>query len=318
MPAEPYVAVTDPEWFASLQALAGSPGRLDEVNFWNPSGAPLKDFRPGDPIFLRLGGGRNVIAGYGFFAHFTRLRLDLAWDYFGRKNGAADPLELRRMILSKRQEGPVPAAFLPEIGCTVLRDPMLWSQERWFTWGDAEGWHRNQQRGKTERDPRQASRLLGEIAYDHAEAPDELVKPFHPEELDERKLVLAHSIQREGQGAFRTRLLDAYGRRCAITGERTEPVLDAAHIQPYLGPRSNHIQNGLLLTKEFHTLFDLGYVTVTAALEVRVSPRLRAEWHNGGRYYPYDGRRLVQLPGDVALRPSPLALEWHARQVFRG
>lgn len=40
-------------------------------------------------------------------------------------------------------------------------------------------------------------------------------------------------------------------------------VLDAAHIQPCLGPRSNHPQNGLVLTKEFHALFDRGYVTVT-------------------------------------------------------
>ena len=64
-----------------------------------------------------------------------------------------------------------------------------------------------------------------------------------------RALVLREIAEREGQGAFRVRLLRAYEGRCAITGEHTEPVLDAAHIQPYLGPGSNHIQNGLLLTK---------------------------------------------------------------------
>ena len=59
----------------------------------------------------------------------------------------------------------------------------------------------------------------------------------------------------EGQGPFRLRMLDSHGRR-AISGERTGPVLDGAHIQPYLGPRSNHVQNGLLLTTDLHALFD--------------------------------------------------------------
>ena len=59
------------------------------------------------------------------------------------------------------------------------------------------------------------------------------------------------------------------------------PVLDAAHVQPYLGPRSNHIQNGLLLTKEFHALLDQGLVTVTPDYVVRVSTRIREHWDRG-------------------------------------
>ena len=92
-----------------------------------------------------------------------------------------------------------------------------------------------------------------------------------PLDLDERTIVLREVTDREGQGAFRLRMLRAYDGQCAITGEHTAPVLDAAHIQPYLGPRSNHVQNGLLLTKEFHALFDEGYVAVTPDYEVRVS-----------------------------------------------
>ena len=37
---------------------------------------------------------------------------------------------------------------------------------------------------------------------------------------------------RLGHGAFRLLVTDAYQRRCAVTGERTLPVLDAAHIRP--------------------------------------------------------------------------------------
>jgi putative restriction endonuclease len=148
--------------------------------------------------------------------------------------------------------------------------------------------------------------------------PDDLSqRPFEPFDVDERTVVLAPRVEREGQGAFRARVLDAYGRRCAITGEHTEPVLDAAHIQPYRGARSNHAQNGLLLTKEFHALFDLGYVAVTPEHEVLVSPALQRDWHNGKRYYPFDHRKLVVLPDRKDLLPSPKALEWHLANVFR-
>jgi putative restriction endonuclease len=126
---------------------------------------------------------------------------------------------------------------------------------------------------------------------------------------------LARDVRREGQGTSRSRLLDACGRRCAITGEHTEIVLDAAHIQPHLGPRSNHVQNGLLLTQEFHTLFDKGYVTVTPDLRVRVSGRLAREWNNGKCYAAYDGQELRAVPG-ASERPARAALEWHAERVF--
>lgn len=122
-----------------------------------------------------------------------------------------------------------------------------------------------------------------------------------------------------GQGTFRLRLLHAYGGRCAVTGEHTAPVLDAAHIQPYLGAASNHPQNGLLLTKEFHALFDLGYVTVEPRGEgyvVRVSERLRADWHKGARYDAYADRELAAAPRDEALRPSAEALAWHRAERF--
>lgn len=211
-----------------------------------------------------------------------------------------------------------PDAPREPLGCTVLRDAVFWPPERWLPWGAQEGWAMNIVQGKTERDPVRASRLLGEIQYDHLTTPEELIdEPFRPVEVGAREIVLASSCARIGQGAFRTRLLDAYDRRCAITGEHTEIVLDAAHIQPYLGPRSNHVQNGLLLTKEFHALFDAGYVTVTPEHEVRVSRRLRAEWDNGHRYYPVDGQRLSVLPRATGARPAAEVLAWHNERVFR-
>ena len=135
-------------------------------------------------------------------------------------------------------------------------------------------------------------------------------------DVDERELVLAQSRKREGQGTFRSRLLDVYGRRCAITGERTEPVLDAAHVQPYLGPRSNHIQNGMLLSKEFHALFDARLVTVTPDFKVRVSSKIRERWSNGKRFYERDGQPLAVVPDAAADRPCARALQWHNERML--
>ena len=202
------------------------------------------------------------------------------------------------------------------LGCNILRDARLWPRERWIPWGKEQGWAPNIVRGKTERDPGRASRLLGEIQFDHQAPPEEFGEDFTPLDTDERRIRLSRAKQREGQGAFRARLLDAYDRQCAITNEHTEIVLEAAHIQPYLGPRSNHVQNGLLLTREFHSLFDAGYVTVTPEHEVRISTRLRSEWGNGHRYYSFDGQPL-SLPADAALRPSDEVLDWHSTHRFR-
>jgi putative restriction endonuclease len=134
--------------------------------------------------------------------------------------------------------------------------------------------------------------------------------------MDERMLVMRDQVVREGQGAFRLRLLDAYEGQCAITGEHTGPVLDAAHIQPYLGPGSNHVQSGLVVTKEFHALFDQGYVGVTPDYEICISERLRSDWHNGRRYYPYD-KQPLRLPMDRRLQPSRDALAWHYERLFK-
>lgn len=89
---------------------------------------------------------------------------------------------------------------------------------------------------------------------------------------------------RLGQGSFRVLVTDAYGRRCAITSERTLPVLEAAHIRPYTLQGPHEIKNGLLLRSDLHKLFDGGYITVDPNdLSVVVSRRIREEFEKGSR-----------------------------------
>ncbi len=317
LPQEAFVALTDRAWFDFLASCTAD-GRVDEVNFWQPKATrPMKDMVVGEPIFFRLKKPDYAIAGYAFFAHFQVLDLDLAWQTFGAKNG--DPTRERFFARIGDYRGIDllrPTAHRAPIGCTVLRDAVFWPSQRWIPWSTERGWHANIVQGRTERDAANIALLMSGIRTDQAELPAELVaQPFQLIAGDERTWGFGAQPVREGQGTFRLRLLEAYGR-CAITGEHTPIVLDGAHIQRYLGPRSNHPQNGVLLTKEFHALFDAGYVTITPDLEVRVSERLRLDFRNGHRYYPFDKKPLIAIPADKSLQPSRDALDWHMRHKF--
>ena len=90
---------------------------------------------------------------------------------------------------------------------------------------------------------------------------------------------------------------DAYNRRCAVTGERTLPVLQAAHIKPYAESGPNRVSNGLLLRSDLHILFDRGYVTINRDYRLEVSPRIREEFENGRQYYAMAGDGTGGPPG---------------------
>lgn len=68
---------------------------------------------------------------------------------------------------------------------------------------------------------------------------------------------------RLGQGLFSLAVRDAYAGACAVTGEHSSPVLEAAHIVPYGRGGEHRVDNGVLLRSDLHRLFDRGYVTVT-------------------------------------------------------
>ena len=55
---------------------------------------------------------------------------------------------------------------------------------------------------------------------------------------------------RLGQGAFRVAVTDAYDRACAVTGEHSLPVLEAAHIKPFAENGPHEVVNGVLLRAE--------------------------------------------------------------------
>ena len=135
---------------------------------------------------------------------------------------------------------------------------------------------------------------------------------------DEARFTEPHFIRpRLGQGAFRVLVTDIYGRRCAITQERTLPALEAAHIQPYGDGGAHEARNGLLLRRDIHSLFDAGYVTVTPDLRFEVSRCVREEFNNGKHYYALHGHK-IDAPSSIGQRPDPDAFAWHNEHCFRG
>jgi putative restriction endonuclease len=120
-----------------------------------------------------------------------------------------------------------------------------------------------------------------------------------------------------GQGLFSLAVRDAYSGACAVTREHSVPVLEAAHILPYAHGGQHNVDNGLLLRRDLHRLFDLGYVTVTPDYVFRVGSSLRDEFMNGRSYYSLDKQDIV-LPEPVASRPNRDYLEWHGNEIYRG
>ena len=134
---------------------------------------------------------------------------------------------------------------------------------------------------------------------------------FDPKDIcDGRDKVLAAIVRRRGQREFRNALLSAYERKCAITNCRVLELLDAAHIVPYKGRDTNHVQNGILLRTDLHTLFDLGMIAIdTSTWRVVISKRLLKSQYKGL------GEMRLKLPTDQSKSPSKEALTLHRQNA---
>lgn len=95
-------------------------------------------------------------------------------------------------------------------------------------------------------------------------------------------------VIREGQAEFRKRLVAHYGAVCMVTGTAHASVIDAAHIVPYNGASTNALNNGLLLRKDIHALFDAGLLTIGPDLVVYVSAGVDDPF-----YRSLDGKELT-------------------------
>ncbi|MDX1933079.1 MAG: HNH endonuclease [Capsulimonadales bacterium] len=311
-----FVGVTDKDWFVFL-----SERQPDEVNFWFPS--PKQGFAalpPGGPFLFKLHHPDNYLVGGGFFAQYSRLPLSIAWEAFGQKNGAPDYDSCYQRII-KYRKGSIERD--PVIGCVILINPFFFRESEWVA--IPSDWKSNIVRGRKYDD----SEPFGAAAWQEIEA--RLATEFSDNLPSSRMDVPSHVREtplrdrygqplvirpRLGQGAFRILVTEAYQRRCAITGEKTLPVLTAAHIKPYHRSGPHEIGNGLLLRSDLHLLFDRGLLTVTTDHRVEISTRIKESYGNGKEYYRMHGKTLEVLPVRKTEQPDNEYLDWHNRNVF--
>jgi putative restriction endonuclease len=310
-----YVANTDYEWFRTLVPRP----EVTEVNFWQPS--HVKAFRaisPGHLLFFRLKSPRNAIGGFAVFARHAVLPAWHAWDTFGEANGARTRDELFARIERYRRRSKAEFVADPHgnylIGCILLVEPVFFAPEEWVA--QPADWHPNIVQGKSyDLTAGEGARMARECL--------ERIGPLEPPTLsrlaDESKRYGVPGLiaPRLGQATFRVAVEEAYGRACAVTWEHSLPVLEAAHIRPYEQNGQHTVSNGLLLRRDIHRLFDLGYATVSRDHRFRVSRRLAEEFHNGKTYYALDGAR-VEAPKAEQDWPDRELLQWHRETVFRG
>lgn len=305
-----YVYPTDRDWYGFLSQKRD----LDEVNFWRPGGKqPFRQLQLGDLLLFRLGKPDNAIAGGGTFTHFSFAPLFQVWDAFGDKNGTPDYESFLYLIAKYRDlEGAPDEVASAVIGCIVLTAPFFFPRERWIP--VPADYEVNSPQGQRYDGGIGTGRVLLAAIADTLHA--DRSRRVSEAGTDPVRFGEGVVRRRLGQGGFSLIVSDAYEKRCAVTGERTVPVLEAVHIVPVTKGGLHRPDNGLLLRSDIHRLFDRGYVTIQPDGTFLVSKRLKEEWHNGRVYYELGGA-AIRLPAIVSNRPAREFLEWHNDTVFR-
>jgi putative restriction endonuclease len=311
-----YLGNTDNNWFSYLSAQAP-----EDVNFWQPKGnSNFKILQQGAPFLFKLKSPYHAIGGIAFFTSHTFLPLNMAWDVFGSRNGCSSLNVFKQMILNYR---PDKENSNPTIGCIVLTNPIFFRKEDWI---DVKPFMTNI--GIVQGKSFDTQSQLGSELWQKINST--FLKYFDISTIQNKETEFTfedtewpgygNSILqkvRVGQGAFRILVTDAYNRRCSISGEKTLPVLEAAHIKPYNQEGPQMISNGLLLRSDIHKLFDGNYITITKEYNIEVSRAIKEEFENGKEYYKFHGNKLAYLPDRKVDQPDVKFIEWH-NNCFKG
>ncbi len=305
-----YLGVTNNKWYTYLSKI--SP---EDINFWQPGGKTnFRLLQQGAPFLFKLASPLNMIGGIGFFSSQTFLPINVAWDIFMNRNGCDVFREFKQLIIQYRKDK---ENTNPIIGCIVLTNPIFFKKEDWID--ASKYWSKS---GIVQGKSFDTETIMGSELWQKI---DKVLQKYLLQSVSgntENQLILNDTewpgygksiLQkvRVGQGAFRVLVTDAYSRKCSISGEKTLPVLEAAHIKPYNLEGPHIISNGLLLRSDMHKLFDNGYITITKDYKVEVSKAIKEEFENGKEYYQYHGKELMYLPKRNIDRPNERFIEWH-------
>ena len=119
--------------------------------------------------------------------------------------------------------------------------------------------------------------------------------------------------------AFRRKVREAYGYRCAMSGLMLRngggrPEVQAAHIRPVEHQGSDSVRNGLALSGTLHWMFDRGLISVADDSETILVSHNKVPGDVVGRLLA-PNRKLLR-PEDPRNAPHPENLRWHRENIF--
>lgn len=132
----------------------------------------------------------------------------------------------------------------------------------------------------------------------------------------DRELMLTSRVIRDR--VFRTKILEAYDCRCALTGLKFingggRAEAQAAHIKSVEAHGPDIVTNGLALSGTVHWMFDRGLVSLTDDLGILLSSRIN-DIEGVRKIINPSGR--AHLPKHTDWRPHPRYLAWHRENCF--
>lgn len=141
--------------------------------------------------------------------------------------------------------------------------------------------------------------------------------PFTFEQERTRVTQLSSRLVRDR--LFRRLILQAYDKRCAITGLKLingggRAEVDAAHIRPVEASGPDILSNGIALSGTAHWMFDRGLIGLSDDLKVLISRHANDHDSIQGLINK-TGRALV--PAGIHERPHPQFLRWHRENTFK-
>jgi putative restriction endonuclease len=135
----------------------------------------------------------------------------------------------------------------------------------------------------------------------------------------ERERISALTTRIVRDRVFRRVVLDAYDKRCSITGLKLinglgRAEVDAAHIRPVEKNGPDIINNGLALSGTAHWMFDRGLLTIEDDLTIVISRHVNDR--DGAEGLINATGRLI-APRMERDRPHPAFLAWHRDNCFK-
>jgi putative restriction endonuclease len=136
---------------------------------------------------------------------------------------------------------------------------------------------------------------------------EEAAIDWAPPEPAVRRYAMRIAKQRLHQAMFRERVVDAYGRRCALSGLPEIRLLDAAHIMPdgdeALGQPD--VRNGILMSRIHHSAYDTGLLGIDPDCQIHIAESLM-EMHDGSMLEGIKALhgRSLRVPQNDKFRPD--------------